>query len=67
MQNEVQNEVTDVVRQIQPPDLRKAFDERQVFGPPAPVPTPTPSPDPKPASPFSQVETPPEPPSTPEA
>jgi Sec-independent protein translocase protein TatA len=67
MQNEVQNEVKDVVRQIQPPDLKKAFDERQVFGPSTPAFTPALNPEPKPASPLNQPETPSEPPSTPEA
>lgn len=66
MQKEVQSEVKDVVRQIQPPDLRKSFNERQVFGPAAPESTPNPDPDPKPALPSNQPETPPESPSDPE-
>jgi hypothetical protein len=58
--------VTDVVRQIQPPDLRKVFDERQVFGPSAPVAAPATNPDPKPVPPLNQPETPLEPPTAPE-
>ena len=66
MQNEVQSEVKDVVRQIQPLDLRKAFDERQVFGPSASASTPVSTSDPKPATPLTQPDTSPEPPAAPE-
>jgi sec-independent protein translocase protein TatA len=61
----MQKEVQDVTRQIQPPDLRKAFDERQVFGPSTPVSMPA-NPDPQPALPPNQPEAPSEPPASPE-
>jgi Sec-independent protein translocase protein TatA len=70
MQNEVkgvQSEVEEVTRQIQPPDLKKAFDERQVFGPSASISAAQPGADPQPASPSSEPDTPSEPPATPEA
>jgi sec-independent protein translocase protein TatA len=53
---QVQGEVKEAVNQIQPPDLGKVFDERQIFNPPTPVSPPDPNP-----------ETPPGPPSAPEA
>jgi hypothetical protein len=60
----LQKDVQDAARQIQPPELRKAFDERQIFGPSA---TPAPSPDPKLTSLLNEPGASSEPPSTPEA
>jgi Sec-independent protein translocase protein TatA len=74
LQNEVQNEVKgvqseveEVARQIQPPDLKKAFDERQIFGPSASTSVAQPGVDLPPASPSSEPDTPSEPPAAPEA
>jgi Sec-independent protein translocase protein TatA len=67
IQKEAGDATRDVLRQIQPPNLSKVFDERQVFGPSTPATTPVPISDPKPVSPLNQPETSPAPPSAPEA
>ena len=67
MQNEVESEVKDMVRQIQPPDLKKVFDERQIFGPTESTSVAQPGPAPQPASPSNEPGAPSEPPTSPEA
>ena len=66
MQNEMQNEVKEIAHQIQPPDLKKAFDERQIFGPSASNPVNQPGADPRPAMPSNEPGASSEPPSDPE-
>jgi sec-independent protein translocase protein TatB len=67
MQKEVQDVTRDVTRQIQPPGLRKAFDERQIFGPSVSTPAGQPGAAPQPASPSDEPGTPSEPPAAPDA
>jgi len=63
----LQKEVQDVTRQIQPPDLRKVFDERQIFGPSAATTEQKPPADPQPTPPSNEPGTPSKPPAAPEA
>jgi Sec-independent protein translocase protein TatA len=67
MQKEVQDVTRDVTRQIQPPDLKNVFDERQVFGPSASTPVTKPAANPQPALPSSEPVAPTEPPAAPDA
>ncbi len=70
---ELQKTGQDIVRQIQPPDLKKMFDERQVFGPSASTSEPGPANDPtvrglpQPGSPSNEPDAPSEPPTAPDA
>lgn len=61
----LQKEVQDATRQIKPPDFRRAFDERQIFGPSVTTSGQKPAADPQPEPPSTEPETPSEPPVAP--